>query len=217
MHGDHFTDENTETLDAYVTHIRQVASPLGYGEPHILEVFKNTPPIKLYWVLFPIDDLRLVVETSKWILMKERIDRQLVGQSSSTPFMSIKDSYNNKKVTFDTWDGLEDKTDRLTVMMGKLATNDNGINKQFKPQIYQSKRRGQGRNFYNKHNYDRWNHQNRYRSNSGERRIQYGWNRGRPRYKQNYRNNFRRGNSRGNVRMYQNFGRQNNRVGYRGN
>ena len=45
-------DENTETLDAYVTHIRQVATLLGYGEPKILEVFKNTPLTKLYWVLF---------------------------------------------------------------------------------------------------------------------------------------------------------------------
>ena len=37
-------DENTETIDAYVTHIRQVETPLGYREPQILEVFKNTPP-----------------------------------------------------------------------------------------------------------------------------------------------------------------------------
>ena len=43
----HF-DENTETLDSYVTCIRQVAKLLGYGEPHILEVFKNTLPTKLY-------------------------------------------------------------------------------------------------------------------------------------------------------------------------
>ena len=49
----HF-DENTETIGAYVTHIRQVASLLGYGEAQILEVFKNTLPTKLYWVLFPI-------------------------------------------------------------------------------------------------------------------------------------------------------------------
>ena len=80
------------------------------------------------------------------------IARKLAGQSLSTPFMSIKDSYNNKKVTFDTWDGLEDKIDRLTVMMGKLATKDNKINKQFKPQIYQSKRRGTSRNVHDKHN-----------------------------------------------------------------
>ena len=51
----HF-DENTETIDAYVTCIIQVATPLGYGEPQILELFNNTLPTKLYWVLFPIDD-----------------------------------------------------------------------------------------------------------------------------------------------------------------
>ena len=36
----HF-DKNTETIDAYVTCIRQVATSLGYGEPQILEVFKK--------------------------------------------------------------------------------------------------------------------------------------------------------------------------------
>ena len=66
-------DENSETIDAHVTHIRQVATLLGYGEPHILEVFKNTLPIKLYWILFPIEDLRQAVETAKRILTKEKI------------------------------------------------------------------------------------------------------------------------------------------------
>ena len=64
-------DENTETIDAYVTQIRQVATLLGYGEPQILEVFKNTLPTKLYWILFPIEDLRQVVEIAKRILTKE--------------------------------------------------------------------------------------------------------------------------------------------------
>ena len=40
-------DENTETINAYVTHIRQVAALLVYGEPQILEVFKNTLPHKI--------------------------------------------------------------------------------------------------------------------------------------------------------------------------
>ena len=72
-------------------------------------------------------------------------------------------------------------------MMGKLAARDNRNNRQFKPQIYQSRRRGQSRNVYDSHNYDRGNFQGRYRSNSGDRRIQFsGQNRGRPRYKQNY-------------------------------
>ena len=51
-------DENTETIDAYVTHIRQAATLLGYAEPQILTVFKNTLPTKLYWILFPIDNFR---------------------------------------------------------------------------------------------------------------------------------------------------------------
>ena len=74
----HF-DENKETLDAYVTHIRQVVTLLGYGETQVLKVFKNTLPMRLYWVLFPIEDLPLVVETAKSILTKEKRDRQLVG------------------------------------------------------------------------------------------------------------------------------------------
>ena len=39
-------DENTETIDRYVTGIRQVATLLGYGESQSLEVFKNTLPTK---------------------------------------------------------------------------------------------------------------------------------------------------------------------------
>ena len=31
---------------------RHVAILLGYGEPQILEVFKNTLPTKLYWIFF---------------------------------------------------------------------------------------------------------------------------------------------------------------------
>ena len=60
----HF-DENTETIDAYVNHIRQVVTLLGYQEPQILEVFKNTLPMKLYWVLFPIIGLKTSGRNSK--------------------------------------------------------------------------------------------------------------------------------------------------------
>ena len=65
-------DENTETIDVYVTHIRQVAAILGYGEPQILELFNKTLPTKLYWILFPIEDLMQAVETTKRILRKIR-------------------------------------------------------------------------------------------------------------------------------------------------
>ena len=86
-----------------------------------------------------IVDLRQAVETAKRILMKEKIDRQLAGQTSLTPFMSIRDNYR-KGVTFNTTDDIEQKIDKLTSMMGKLVTEDKGQNKPFKPQVYQSNR-----------------------------------------------------------------------------
>ena len=49
---------------------------LSYGEPQILEVFKNTLPSPLYWPLFPIENLRLEMETLKRIFIKEMFDRQ---------------------------------------------------------------------------------------------------------------------------------------------
>ena len=133
-------DENTKTIDAYITCIRQVATLLGYGEPQFLEVLKNTLPTKLYWILFSIDYLRQAVETAKRILTKEKIDNQLSGQSSSILFRSIKDNHN-RKVTFDTGDKLGDKIDKLTVMIGKLAARNSRSGRQFKPQIYQGKRK----------------------------------------------------------------------------
>ena len=83
--------------------------------------------------------------------------------------------------------------------MGKLTARDNGTNRQFKPQINQSRRKGQSRNFYDSHNYDRENYQNRYRSNSGDRGIQFS-RQGRDRLR--YEPNYRRGNFRGNMRTY---------------
>ena len=135
-------DKNTEIIDAYMTRIRQVATLLGYRETQILEVFKNTLPTKLYWILFPTDDLRQSVETVKRILTKVKIDRQLSGQSSSTLFMSIKDSHS-RKVSFDTKEELGDKIDKQVVMIAKLASKDKGSDRQCKLQIYQGKGRGQ--------------------------------------------------------------------------
>ena len=94
-----------------------------------------------------------MVETAKGILTKEKIDRQLSGQSSSTLFMSMKDNHS-RRVTFDTGDELGDKVDKLTVMVGKSAARDSGSGRQFKPQIYQGKRRGQNRGNYDRHSYD---------------------------------------------------------------
>ena len=86
--------------------------------------------------------------------------------------------------------------------MGKLAARDSEVNRPFKTQIYQKKRTGQGRNFYDSHNYNKGYYQNRYRSNSRDRESQFSrQNRSRPRYKQNYK----RENCRDNARSYQNL------------
>ena len=145
----------------------------------------------MYWILFPIEDLRQAVETAKRILTKEKLDKQLTRQSSSTPFISIIDGHN-RKVSFDAKEELGDKMDKLVVMIGKLATRNSGTSRQFKPQIYQKRGRVQNRN-YNQRNY-----QTRYRSNNRSNngdRGQYRQDKGRPRYEQNYRT----GNFRGNL------------------
>ena len=199
-------DENTETIDAYVSCISQVAARLGYGEPQILEVFKNTLYTKLYWILFPIDDLRQAVETAKRTLTKEKLDRQLTRHSSSTPFMSIRDGHN-RKVSFDTKEESGDKIDKLVVMIGKLAMRDSRTGSKFKPQIHQNRGRGQNRNYISEELSNRYRSNNR--SSSGDRGL-YRQDRSRPRYEQNYRT----GNFRGNIRSY---GRKNSRGEYSNN
>ena len=104
-------DKNTETIESYVIWIRQIATLLGYGEPQILEVFKHTLPTKLYWILFPIEDLRQAVDTVKRILTKEKLDKQLTGQTSTSPFMNVRDG-TERKVSFNTRDELGDKKDK---------------------------------------------------------------------------------------------------------
>ena len=181
-------DGNTETIDSYVIRIRQVATLLGYGVPQILEVFKNTLPTKLYWILFPIEDLRQVVDMAKRILTKEKLDKHLTGQTPTSPFMSVRDG-TDRRVSFNTREELGDKIDKLTVVMSKLGAKDSHERKPFKPQIYKS--RGQSRS-YGQGGYQA-------RSDSGNRG--YIANNS---SRQNYRGNRFRGNFRG-------YGRQNKR------
>ena len=118
--------------------IRQVATLLGYGELQILEVFKNTLPTKLYWILFPIEDLRQAVDIAKRILTKEKLDKQLTGQTSTSPFMSFRDG-TERRVSFNTRDELGDKIYKLTVVISRLAAKDSHERRSFKPQIYKSR------------------------------------------------------------------------------
>ena len=97
---------------------------------------------------------------AKRILTKEKIDRELAGQTSSTPFMSIREGLD-KWVTFNMTDNMEQKINKLTVMMGKLVMENKGQSKPFKLLVSQSKR-GRGQNRYI---YDQRGYQGRFRSN----------------------------------------------------
>ena len=129
---------------------------------------------------------------AKRILTKEKLDKQLTGQTSTSPFMSVIDG-TDRRVSFNTREELGDKIDKLTVIMSKLAAKDSHERKPFKPQIYKS--RGQNRS--NGHR----GYQTR--SDSGNRGHIMN---------NNSRLNYRSNNFRGTVRGY---GRQNNRDNYR--
>ena len=138
-------DENVETPDAYVIRIKQVARLLGYEDPQVLEVFKNMVPNRLYWVLFSIDNLCDAVETARRFLTKEKIDRQMTGQSS-TPFMKLMEK-RRKSVSFDAKDALEktnENMERMTALMDKMYIKLEQKDMPYKPQIYQ---RGRGQNW----------------------------------------------------------------------
>ena len=95
----------------------QIAAMLNYGEMQILENFKNTLSYQLYLTLINVNNLRNALDLGKRVLTKEKLDRQLTGQTS-TPFMkvTINDScstQNNPKkgVAFDAMETLERNSD----------------------------------------------------------------------------------------------------------
>ena len=74
-------DESIDTIDSYISKIKQVAALLNYGGSQILELFKNTLPSKLYWILFPINNLRDAVDAMKRVLTKEKTGQAIARAS----------------------------------------------------------------------------------------------------------------------------------------
>ena len=74
---------------------------------------------------------------AKRISNKEVIDRQLVGQSSSTPFMDIWEGYNSNKkiVSFDIQNSLDYKIETLTSIKTSLSIQGGNQNKPCRPKI----------------------------------------------------------------------------------
>ena len=173
----HF-DEATDTIDGYIQKVKQVVALLNYGEPQILELFKNTLPSRLYYMLYQINDLRVVVETAKRLLTKEQMDKKS-GQATTSPFMETSQSNskskskaekNKKKVSFSAVEAIErtkDSIERLASLMDKMDTKLDRREDQYRPRIYQGRGRGCGyrQNNYRSRNrsYNRNQYQNNYR------------------------------------------------------
>ena len=146
-------NKNTDSIDSYVLRMSQFMAMLNYGEMQILENFKKNLSYRLYLTLINVNNLRDAIDLAKRVLTKEKLDRQLTGQSC-TPFMkptSNGDSHSpqnhqKKGVTFDTMEMLErnsDCIDRLMSLVSDLRLTMDRKQPQHKPKIYQGRSQNQ--------------------------------------------------------------------------
>ena len=194
-------DEATNTIDRYIQKVKQVAALLDYGEPQILELFKNTLLSRLYYMFYQIDNLRVVVETAKRLLTKEQMDKK-AGQSTTSLFMQVsqgssrnkdKSEKSEKKVSFCDVEAMERTSDsigRLASLMDKMDTKLGRREDQYRPRVYQGRGRGHGyrqNNYWSRNrSYSRDQYQNNYRG-----RRNYDNRGGNRNYRSNYRDNSR--------------------------
>ena len=139
-------DKATNTTYGYIHKVTQVAALLDFGEPQILELFKNTLPSRFYCMLYQINDLRVVVETAKRLLIKEQMDKK-AGQSIASPFMQASQNKDKmeKKVSFSTVEAMERTTDsieRLASLMDRMDTKLDRREDQYRPRVYQGRIQG---------------------------------------------------------------------------
>ena len=145
-------DENRETIDSYVLRMRQVVAMLNYGQMQTLENFKNTLLYQLYSTLINVNNLRDAIDLAKGVLTKDKLDRQLTGQSSN-PFMKatsndnhLPQNHHKKGVTFDAMGMLERNStciDRLTSLVSNMEMTMDRKHPPYKPKVYQGRSRNQ--------------------------------------------------------------------------
>ena len=151
-------------------------------------------PSKLYWILFPITNLRDAVDAVKRVLTKEKLDKQLSGQAgAATPFMKVGDvPHSGKKVSFNVQDPIKEQLENLTSMVYNMSMQKEENTKPFKPQIYQ--KRGRGQNRLNFGNRDRSRAFNGDRQRQNFRPNNRGWSQNRQCGNDNRRGNYRHQN-----------------------
>ena len=112
----------------------------------ILENFKNTLLYRLYLTLINVNNLRDTIDLAKKVLTKEKLNRQLTGQSS-TPFMKatsndnhLPQNHQKKGVTFDAMETLERNSnciDRLILLVSNMKMTMDRKQPPYKPKICQ--------------------------------------------------------------------------------
>ena len=145
-------DDNMDTIDSYVLRMSQVVAMLNYSEMQILENFKNTLLYRLYSTLINVNNLRDAIDLAKRVLTKEKLDRQLTGQSS-TPLMKASSNddhfpqtHHKKGVKFDAMETLERNSeciDRLPLLVSDMKMTMDRKQSPYKPKIYQGRSRNQ--------------------------------------------------------------------------
>ena len=102
-------------------------------------------------MLYQINDLRTDVETAKRVLTKEKFDKQKMGQTYTSPFMKTskesKMKSNDKGVSVDALDTIDrhsNSMDKLTSLVSKLDMKLDKQETQYKPNVYQGRKRGCG-------------------------------------------------------------------------
>ena len=148
-------DESSESIEAYVEKIRHLANLLGYGEAQVLELLKHSIPSRYFWPLIHIDEVNACKDMIEMLQTKERLETQSTGQTSSTPFLGLRDLEKGRsnKVQFKAnYDMLDRKIDKLADMMSRLDTTKDyrqgrPTSKPYKPYISYGRGRGRGRNF----------------------------------------------------------------------
>ena len=94
-------------------------------------------------MLYHINDLRVVVETAKRLLIKEQMDKK-AGQSIANPFTQVSQNKDKmeKKVSFSAVEAMERTADSIEMLASLMDRMDTKLDKredQYMPRVYQGR------------------------------------------------------------------------------
>ena len=97
-------------------------------------------------MLYHINDLRVVVEAAKRLLIKEQMDKR-AGESITSPFMQASQNKEKmeKKVSFNAVEAMgrtSDSIERLATLMDRMDTKLDRREDQYRPRVYQGRNQG---------------------------------------------------------------------------